>query len=119
MGGVLTALRALPTPLGVVGVDMPDMSVPLLDALAARAPRVAAVPVAGGVLQVLHAAWGPDALAALTDAWDAGERSLRDMLADATDIDRVAEEVCRAVAGDVAWWGSLDTPADVQRRQEP
>jgi len=117
MGGVLTALGVLPTPLGVVGVDMPDVSLPLLDALAARRPLVAAVPVADGRLQVLHAAWGPDALAVLREAWQAGERSLRRLLAEREDIDQLDEETCTKLTGDVVWWTSLDTPTDLARRQ--
>lgn len=112
MGGIVTALAELPTPVAAVAVDMPNYSPPLLRELAAVAPAVAAVPVAAGVPQPLHAVWGEDAVDALRVAWSDGQRSLRDFLAGAA-VDMLAEDRCHRVAGEERWWLSLDTPTDL------
>ena len=118
MGGVLTVLGVAATPLAVVGVDMPDPSLPLLAELAASQPRIAAVPVGAGVPQPLHAVWGRGAAAAVAAAWADGQRSVRDFLAN-HDVQVLAEEHCRVVAGEQRWWRSLDTPTDVEEFSRP
>lgn len=117
MTGVLTAL-SLPTPLAVVGVDMPDVSAGLLLGLAALDQPIAATPVHDGVVQPLHAVWGPAARETLSAAWDRGERSLRRFLESSEQgVTRMAEKQATILAGGRSWWTSLDTPDDLAGRQ--
>lgn len=117
MDGAFTALTALPAPVAIVGVDMPDVSATLLRALAAREPTVAASPLHDGVVQPLHSVWGPQGWKALSAAWDDGDRSLRWFLENTAGVELMSEEDAADLAGAQEWWTSLDTPADLGRRQ--
>lgn len=101
-------------PVLLLAVDLPRVGPPLLDLLTRVAPgAAAAVPVHGGARQACCARYGPAALAAARDALDAGERSLRAVLAAVATVE-VPEGEWRAVAGADAF-EDVDTPADLDR----
>ncbi len=82
LGGVLTALRHATTDVvGVLACDMPWVDAAsvgtVVAALVAADDVDCAVPVVGGHLQPLHAAWRRRARPRLTAAFEGGERSVQ------------------------------------------
>lgn len=111
VGGILTALEAVPDALVVmvVACDLPDVA-PLgirrvVAALDARPEVEAAVPIAGGRLQPLHAAWRPSAAAALREVFEAGERSVTRAIG--------AVRAVTVEGLDDSWFTNLNTPEDL------
>jgi molybdopterin-guanine dinucleotide biosynthesis protein A len=102
----------------VLAVDMPAVSVTLLQLLAAWPGAHTVVPTAGGHPQPLCARYGVDALAAIPGLLAAGQRSLRSLLL-AVDgqpggIDWLGPDQWQPVAGCDAFC-DLDTPDDLRR----
>jgi molybdopterin-guanine dinucleotide biosynthesis protein A/rhodanese-related sulfurtransferase len=94
LGGILTALRHGGGDVVVVlACDLPDASpravAAVVEALAAAPAAVAAVPVLDGRLEPLHTAWRSAALPLVEEAFAAGERAPRAVLAQA-DVVQVA-----------------------------
>lgn len=108
LGGVLTALHAVPT--DVVVVLSTDLARPTAAAVRAVAAALGddddlAVAVVDGRRQWLHAAWRRGAEPALRTAFDAGERSIHGAIG-ALRVREVASLPAWAVA-------DLDEPADL------
>lgn len=113
LGGVLTALHwSADRAVVVVACDLlepsPDAIVSAAEVRASTGAAVA-VPVVGGRAQWLHACWSPDAAAALTAAFDAGERA----------VHRAAERlaVVRYPEANAAALADADTEADLPSRR--
>lgn len=126
--GPLPAIAAGRAELACLGHDGPALvlacDLPLVDeallALLARWPRArrpvpksaaSAVPVAGGVAQVLCARWSAAALDAAGSLAAAGRRSVRELL-DAAPVAWVAQAEWEEAAGAEAFF-DIDTPADL------
>jgi molybdopterin-guanine dinucleotide biosynthesis protein A len=97
----------------LLAVDMPRVTVPLLRLLAGRPGPATAVPRAGGHPQPLCARYGPEALAEVRGLLEAGERSLRALLA-AVEVSWVEPEEWEPAGGPNAF-ADLDTPDDLQQ----
>jgi molybdenum cofactor guanylyltransferase len=100
----------------VLAVDMPRVSVELLQFLAGRPGSATAVPRAGGYPQPMCARYGPDVLAAVDDRLAAGGRSLRDLLESLAAegiVEWVEAEEWEPVAGRQAF-ADVDTPEDLR-----
>ena len=86
LAGITTALGALADAqiVAVLACDLPGATAsavaPVVDALRAAPAAHVAVPVVGGRLQPLHAAWRPGAVTAVRDALRDGRRAVRDVL---------------------------------------
>jgi molybdopterin-guanine dinucleotide biosynthesis protein A len=97
----------------VLAVDLPRVTVSLLELLRDWPGARSVVPSVGGRLQPVCARYGPDALRSVPDLVAAGAASMR-ALVDAVDHDVVDESVWGAVAtADV--FADVDTPADAAR----
>ena len=100
----------------VLAVDMPRVSVELLQFLAGRPGNATAVPRDGGYPQPMCARYGPDVLAAVDDRLAAGGRSLRDLLESLAGqgiVDWVEAEEWEPAAGSEAF-ADVDTPEDLR-----
>jgi molybdenum cofactor guanylyltransferase len=107
-------------PVLVLAVDMPRVSVELLQLLAGRAGVATAVPRADGHPQPMCARYGPDVLAAVDERLAAGGRSLRDLLetlAVAGAVSWVERQEWEPVAGPDAF-SDVDTPEDLRRLRD-
>jgi molybdopterin-guanine dinucleotide biosynthesis protein A len=100
-------------PYLVLAVDMPHVSEALLAWLATRPGDGTVVPRVEHVPQTLCARYGPDAGATAARLLDAGERSLRALLA-ATTVQYVDEDAWGSFT-DAAAFDDVDTPADAAR----
>lgn len=113
LGGIATALAhvGVTDVVAVLACDMPAVS-PLgvravVDALEAHPEALAAVPVTGGRLQPLHAAWRRAALGEVEAALAAGRGAVRDVLATLGAVN---------VGGlDPAWLANVNAPADLRQ----
>ena len=124
LGMGAAALRAAghDGPVLVLAVDMPRVTVELLEFLAGRAGGDidTAVPRAGGYPQPMCARYGPIVLAAVDERLAAGARSLRDLLETMAADGHVAwvePDEWAAVAGPEAFT-DVDTPEDLRRLLE-
>ena len=124
LGAGAHALRAAghDGPVLVLAVDMPRVTVALLEFLARRAGGDAdtVVPRAGGHPQPMCARYGPVVLAAVDERLAAGGRSLRDLLetmAAAGHVAWVEPEEWAAAAGPDAF-SDVDTPEDLRGLRE-
>lgn len=107
-------------PVVVLAVDMPRVTVELLEFVAGRAGADTVVPRAGGYPQPMCARYGPAVLAAVDERLAAGARSLRDLLetmAAAGHVAWVEPEEWSAVAGPDAF-ADVDTPDDLHQLLE-
>jgi molybdopterin-guanine dinucleotide biosynthesis protein A len=105
----IAADRAL-MPTIVLAVDLPFVDTALVEWLVAHPAPITVVPIVDGVRQTLCARYSPDALAAARELLDAGERSLRALLA-AVPVHEAPEAEWAAVA-------SQRTFADVDTRED-
>lgn len=101
----------------LLAVDLPAVTVPLLELLARWDGDGTVVPVAGGRRQLCCARYGADARAVASRLLGAGERSLH-ALAEGVPVDEVDESVWQAVAGPSAL-ADVDTPEDLARLRRP
>jgi molybdopterin-guanine dinucleotide biosynthesis protein A len=97
----------------LLGCDLVAVEAPLLRLLADWAGAPTAVPRVAGRDQLVCARYGADAIAAAGRLLEAGERSLRALLA-AVPADVLTEEHWGAVAT-ASSFADLDTPADLER----
>jgi len=107
-------------PVVVLAVDMPRVSVELLQLLATRGGPATAVPRADGHPQPLCARYGPDALAAVDRVLAAGGRSLRALLEEMDaggEVGWIEPEEWERVAEPAAL-ADVDTPDDLRRLLE-
>ena len=116
LGGILTALRATRAAVVVVlACDMPDIDAgtvgALVAGLAATPEADVALAVAGGRIQPLTGAYRQRAGAALAEAFEAGERSVRAALRRLTvaEVTGLRADALRDV----------DRPADLRRYAHP
>ena len=110
LGGIITALRSLPTDrCAVLSCDLTDASpIAVTSVLGALGDADVAVPVVEGRDQWLHAVWHRRALPLLEAAFDRGVRAPRH----AVDGLRVA----RLLDGDPCWFHDADRPDDLPGR---
>jgi molybdopterin-guanine dinucleotide biosynthesis protein A len=116
--GPLAALVAGADALGaasvvLLGCDLVRIERPLLALLAGWDGAASAVPIVGGMPQLVCARYGADALEAARGLLAVGEGSLRALL-DAVAVDLVPETRWGAVA-DAETFADLDTPDDLAR----
>jgi molybdopterin-guanine dinucleotide biosynthesis protein A len=97
----------------VLAVDVPGADVALLTWLAAHPSLHSVVPRVAGMPQSLCARYSAEALAVARQLVDAGERSMRALLA-STSIEFVDEDEWGTVAT-AASFADVDTPADAAR----
>jgi molybdopterin-guanine dinucleotide biosynthesis protein A len=111
LGGVALALEHFATAdaVAVLGCDLvgadPAGVRALVAALDAAPAAVVAVPVQGGVRQVMHSVWRPAAAGFVRHALDAGDRSVQSVL------DRLQVVEVRDL--DPAWLRDADLPDDL------
>jgi len=115
LAGVLAGMAAAQTPwLFVLACDMPFISPPLVEVLAAaRGNYQAVVPVVGGYPQPLAGFYARSALADLQHFAAGGGRSLRDSLAQ-LQVNFVDETALRPHDPQLRSFFDLDTPQDVE-----
>jgi molybdenum cofactor guanylyltransferase len=105
--------RGYSGPIVLVAVDLPNVSVELLEWLVQHPAPASVVPLVDGMPQMLCARYGVDSLAAVPGLLDAGERSLRALLA-AVPVHEAPVEEWGTVAT-AASFTDVDTPADAAR----
>ena len=98
------------------GVDLPFVTVPLLDLVAAHPAVETVVPMFGGMRQSCCARYAPAALESATDLVARGERAIHSLLS-AVPVVEISEAEWIAVAPADALV-DLDTPEDFARVQE-
>ncbi|TCJ16784.1 molybdenum cofactor guanylyltransferase [Rubrobacter taiwanensis] len=114
LAGVESGLAAARHPrVLVVAGDMPFLSPELLRYLLER-PAAAAVPLPGGRLQPLCAAYDRGLLPLVREALDRGERSMRRFLESVEDVEYVEEEVLRGFGDPGVLLMNVNTPADLE-----
>lgn len=113
LAGLLGALAVAETPLvAVVAVDMPHADPAVLAALAdAWQGEAAVVPVAAGRPQPLHAVYATAGLPRLASLFDAGARSV-------TDVVRRTTAAWVPVVGPARWAENINTPDDLRRLRD-
>jgi molybdopterin-guanine dinucleotide biosynthesis protein A len=101
----------------VLGVDLPLVSAALLAELRGRlGDALAVVPVPGGRAQPLAACYAPGALAPLAAALARGERALVPAVLNLSPL-LVEDQVLEKLAGGVAAFLNVNTPADFARAE--
>jgi len=97
----------------VLAVDVPGADIALLTWLAAHPSEHSVVPRVAGMAQSLCARYSAEALVVARQLIDAGERSMRALLA-STAIEFVDEDEWSAIAT-AASFADIDSPADAAR----
>jgi molybdopterin-guanine dinucleotide biosynthesis protein A len=121
LAALVTGSRALRTrgyegPVLLLGVDLPFVTVPLLDLIAAHPAVGTVVPMFGGMRQSCCARYAPSALESATDLVARGERAIHSLLSTVPVVEiSEAEWVAVAPADALV---DLDTPEDLARAQE-
>jgi molybdopterin-guanine dinucleotide biosynthesis protein A len=115
-GAAALQARGHDGPVLLLGVDLPFVTVPLVELVARHPARETVVPVFGSMRQSCCARYAPDALAAAAELLTHGERALQTLLS-AVPVVEISDAEWRAVAPADALV-DVDTPEDLARVRE-
>ncbi len=114
--GIYTGLRAARNEVAlVVGCDMPFLSTPLLERIALLSDGYdLAVPLVGGHLEALHAAYRRSCLPVMEEAIRRQQLKIIDFYPD-VKLRKVREEEMRELDPEFRSFFNINTPADLER----